>query len=47
MSQGEPSKAQAMPLLALIRERTENTHEPVFFAQLTDRAALAIADVAA
>jgi hypothetical protein len=36
MSQGETSKDRAMRLLALVRERTEHTQEPVFVAQLAD-----------
>jgi hypothetical protein len=34
MSQGETSRDRAMRLLALVRERTEHTREPVLVAQL-------------
>lgn len=47
MSQGQTSKDRAMRLLALVRERTEHTHEPVFVNQLAGACQLSTSEAEA
>src|SRR5579862_1957298 len=47
MSQGETSRDRAMRLLALVRERTEHTHEPVVVTDLATECQLSVAEAQA
>jgi hypothetical protein len=47
MNQGGSSRSRAIRLLALVRQRTENTNEPVFVAELAAACQLSIPEVQA